>query len=251
MPFPALKDIREYYTDFCGGSAAIASEPLASTVSGTAAALTLNASVPPNFGIANLATGTTATGSSTLSLDPGLFRIDAGPHRFKVVFQIPVLASVGVQDFTVVLGFDDTGVDRAAFTIDVNNNLKLDWKANSVGGTVTVANTAIIPLVAATWYQAIIDIGNVSVLSNQAASPNLGGPIVGARFYFGPAPTASGIGQTAVAPKYLGSVPVSALPSGSGRETGLVCSITSVTGTTSKSLLVDKVYVSTPSWATV
>src|SRR5438132_14153963 len=117
MSFLALKEVQEFSTDFLGGSTAIASEPFLSIVNGTAAAISFSNSVDPYFGIVNLATGTTATGYSLLVIDPSNFILNKRPYRAHVQFQIPVLSSVGVQDFQVFMGFDSSIVGTGTTSV--------------------------------------------------------------------------------------------------------------------------------------
>lgn len=244
MPLQLFREFREIGTDFIAGTAALAAEPFVSALAGTGA-IALSTSVPPYYGIVNLSAGATTTGSSKLNIDAGLVRFDAGPHRFETVFRIPTLSNTGVSDFNVILGFNDTTVDQLYITIDTSNKVKFVYTSNSVSTTVDASATAG-TLVAGTWYKAVIDVGAVQANSNQSASPNQGGPIVGARFFFGPAILSSGnLGATQLT-KFLGSVPYALLPQGAGRETGVELSVTGVTSGASRSIDIDYAFVKLP-----
>lgn len=254
MAIPFVKDARYFGTDFVGGSPAVASEPFVNTLVSTglfqfpaAGGSTVN---PNNFGIVELGAGVTAaTGSSALNVDNGLFSPGLYPAHFRTVFRIPTLANSGVLDFTIRLGFynSTTGTDGVWFSIDATNKLKLNWLDNNVGQTAVDVSGAIPALVANTWYQAIIDINVPLVNSNQAAEPLIGGPVPGARFYFGPqVPATSGAVPGYTINRALATVPYKLLPgyNADGRTVGVELSITGVTGTAAGRYLdIDKAWV--------
>lgn len=248
MPFLVEKEAREYFTDFVGGSVAIAAEPFVSTLVNTGTQTQTASVYPSNVGIQTLSAATTsATGAARLNLDDGSFLLGAAPHNFRAVFRIPTLANSGVLDFTIIMGFynNTTGIDGAWFSITATNKVQLNYLDNNVGATGVDLSGAIPALVAGTWYQAVIDVNVPVINSNQPASPNYGGPFTGARFYFGPqVPTQYGT-QNWAKTAYLGSVPASKLPGYSDtRSCGVQVSLTGVTGTAAgRNIDLDKVYV--------
>jgi len=248
MPFSLEKESREYFTDFVGGSVGVAAEPFVSTIANTGLQTQTTSVYPSNVGIQTLSAGTTsATGGVRLNLDDGSFLLGAAPHHFRTVFRIPTLATSGVVDFTIIMGFynNTTGTDGCWFAITATNKVTLNYLDNNVGATALDLSGAIPALVAGTWYMAEIDVNVPIINSNQAASPNYGGPFTGARFYFGPqVPTQYGT-QNWAKNAYLGSVPASKLPGYSDtRPVGVQVSLTGVTSTTAgRNIDIDKIYV--------
>lgn len=252
MPFLADKEAREYYTDFVGGSVAIAAEPLLFTAANSGTQTQTASVYPSNVGIQTLSAAALANGGGALTLDTGSFLLGAAPHHFRMVFRIPTLSNAGVLDFTLAFGFINTGTpfttpytDGAWFTITNANLLQINYFDNSVGATAVSVGSALPALVAGTWYQAVIDVNVPIINSNQPASPNYGGPFTGARFFFGPhVPTQYGT-QNWAKMGYVGSVPASKLPGYSDtRSIGVAVVLQGVTGTTAgRNIDIDRLYV--------
>src|SRR5258706_738380 len=260
MAFNVLKEVQEFHTDFIAGSVAIASEPFSLIQGNSAPAPTFSPSVDPYFGILNLSTGAVANGYSILAIDASQFILNKRPYRAHVQFQIPVLANAGVQDFQVFMGFDSSmvgtgtaSVSAARFRTTVANAIVTDLIAAStaVGGSPnTETPLGATGLVAATWYNWYIQADFINTQTQLTYGNLVAGPTVGIRQWLIPDlglnPSFPGVNQfNAFTQGYMGEYPLTLAPTA---NLGFVIGISSVTGTTPKSLLINRATVLADRW---
>ena len=244
MPLNAIRDaVLEYSTECTGGTPANAAFPFGIIASGTGAGATQINSAHPYYGILSLNTGTVATNYCLMNLDPTSFLMNNQPFHSVVKFQIPTLSVAGTNGFITTIGFDN-GITGAS-TITNGARLRIDHSNNILtevysGGVAVGGPNTEVPfaggLVAGTWYNAIMDVGFVNTAS-WLTYTTVGGPTVGVRFYLG-IDTGTNV---PVAPVFMGEYPVSILPTA---NTGFIIGITQDSGTLSRSLLIDRAYVS-------
>lgn len=260
MAFNVLREVQEFYTDFIGGTVAIASEPFALIQGNSAPAPTFSNSVDPYFGILSLSTGAVANGYSILAIDASQLILNKRPYRGHVRFQIPTLSNVGVQDFQVFMGFDSSmvgtgtaSVSAARMRTSTANAIITDLIAASaaVGGSPnTETPLGSTGLVAATWYNWYIQADFINAQSQLTYSNLVAGPTVGIRQWLVPDlglnPSFPGVNNfNAFTQGYMGEYPIGLAPTA---NLGFVIGISSVTGTTPKTLLVDRAGLLADRW---
>src|SRR6266567_1598275 len=135
MAFNVFKEVQEFYTDFIGGTPAIACEPFVSIATGTGAVgATFVNSVDPYWGIVSLTSGT-ASSSAQLVLDPSLFLLNKRPFRAHVQFMIPTLPVFGAADFIITMGFSNENTTGFA-TITNGARMRIQTNATQTTGAV-------------------------------------------------------------------------------------------------------------------
>ncbi len=165
------------------------------------------------FGIWNLDTGTTTTGRAALILgnDPNIFSLGQGLATFETYIKLPIL-STAVEEYQIRIGFGDsyTGsfTDGAYFTYErlTSVNWIMQCKSN---GTLTSSNSTTV--VGTGWVR-------LKIVVNAAGTS-----------------VAFFVNGTEVS----GSPLTTNIPTGAGRELGIVMSIIKSAGTTSRSATLD------------
>src|SRR4029077_15529790 len=262
MAFNVLKEVQEFYTDFIGGSLAIACEPFLNVNTGTGAASTLQNSVDPYWGIVQLG-GNTAAGSSQLIIDPSMFLLNKRPFRAHVQFQIPTLPVFGAADFIVTMGFSNEGTAGSA-SITNGARMRIQSSAgNTTGAVITETfqgsgtanggpNTEFpvgTTLTAGQWYNYYIQVDFLNSQSQLTYGNLIAGPTVGVRQWLIPdlglSPSFPGVNQfNAFTQGYLGEYPVSFLPTA---NTGFVIGTTWVGGA-ARFIQVNRAYILADRW---
>lgn len=258
MSFPVLKEVQEFYTDFIGGSPAIACEPFLSSASGTGAvAATFVNSVDPYWGIVSLTSGTAAS-YANLTIDPSQFILNKRPFRAHVQFQIPTLSVNGTNGFVVTLGFSSavTGsatapVSAVRTRIDASNNINTEVYSASavVGGPNAETPLGTTGLVAGTWYNWYIQCDFINAQTQLQYGALVSGPTVGVRQWLIPDlglnPSFPGVANfNAFTQGYMGEYPVSILPTA---NLGFVVDVTWAVGA-ARSINVNRAYLSAGRW---
>ncbi|SRR5260221_2965042 len=264
MAFPVLKEVQEFYTDFIGGSLAIANEPFLSVQTGTGAAASLVNSVDPYWGIVQLGS-LTAAGASQLVIDPTMFLLSKRPFRAHVQFQIPTLPVNGGADFITTMGFSNEGVTGSA---SITNGVRMRIQTTATAGQTTgVVFTEVFQgsgtavggpnlefpvgalLTAGQWYNWHCQVDFISSQSQLTYGALISGPTVGVRQWLIPDlglnPSFPGVANyNASTQGYMGEYPLSLLPTS---NTGFVIGTTWVAGA-ARTIQVNRAYVGLGRW---
>lgn len=156
-----IKNFFEFFTDYTGQSAfGGGSDGEGITVSGTSAAVTITGTDQNRPGVANLNTGTTATGRASLMGSNVAMRLGGGAVNFERAVRIPT-ASTGTDRFQVVFGLIDVinainQADAIAFLYDegavAGGAASANWQVMTSSNSTRTFTTTSVPVVAGQWY---------------------------------------------------------------------------------------------------
>ena len=147
------------YSDFVGAAAV----PFVTSVSGAGSTVTWTDNGDTNHpGLANLPTGTTATGRSFIGTNnQGAFIFGTRAHVFETAILTPNALSSGTQTYVIEVGFYDnlTGVVSYAayftYTDGVNSG---KWQCTTADGTGSISTDSGITVAVSTYYKLTVEV---------------------------------------------------------------------------------------------